>query len=203
MITKLKNYISNSKEFILGNGDYKFISNENMPLGKYSSKTISNIESVDWITTGYTNDLAKNHCGATAVTNLAIYYDKMGYEMLKINDSKLETFKEIHKIIGNGPVLTIAQGAKKYFKARGYDLSKSSLNSFDEIKIAIDNNQIIGILLSNGIFDWHWVLAIGYREYENGENYLRIINGWNNTSDIFYKINSGALLFSATRYWID
>lgn len=202
MSIKFKNFLSEKLGFIYGNGDYNFIEKENMPKDNYISNTITRVKSVDWITTGYTYDLADNHCGATAVVNLALYFDKLGYNKLKINNSKMDTFKSVYKIVGDGPVLTIYRGARKYFRERGYKLCKSKIDSFNEIKNAIDNNYIVGILLSNGILDWHWVLAIGYREYENGDIYMRIINGWDNTADIFYKINSGAFWFSATKYYI-
>lgn len=33
--------------------------------------------------------------------------------------------------------------------------------------------------------------------YENNNN------GWDNTIDVFYKINSGSLWISATKYWVN
>lgn len=187
---------------ILYGKDYNFINSIDMPKGKYISKKLKNISSIDWISTSDTDTIANNHCGATAVTNMAIYYDFLGNDNLVINENKIYTFKEIHKIIGNGPVPIISIGAKKYFKTRGYNLLKYSTKSFKEIKNSIDENNILGVLLFNGIFNWHWVLAVGYREYENGERYLQIVNGWENSSNVFFKLNSGVGLVFATKYWI-
>lgn len=197
---KILDYI---KHLLYGKIDYNFIQLSDLPKGKYKSKKLSNISCIDWITTGDTEKFANNHCGATAVTNMAIYYNSLGFDNLVVNENKVETFREIHKIIGNGPVISISLGAKKYFKTKGYDLLKSYSISFKEIKKSIDENQILGVLLFNGILNWHWVIAVGYREYENGEKYLQVVNGWENSSSIFFKLNDGVVLVFATKYWIE
>lgn len=46
----------------------------------------------------------------------------------------------------------------------------------------------------------HWILVVGYRECDNGEKYLQIVNGWNNTSKIFLKLNLETKIFSARKY---
>lgn len=186
----------------MGDGDYGFIDWGDMPSGNFSSNTIDDASSTSWITTGETSDIANNHCGATAVTNIALYYAERGYDKLKINDSNLDTFKAVHKIVGNGPVVSITSGANKYFKDRGYSLSSSSVGSFNAVKSAVNSNQIQGVLLSDGIFNWHWILAVGYRQYDSGEKYMRIVNGWDNSIDVFYKIHSGSAWFSAQKYWV-
>lgn len=185
-----------------GKGGYGFYDWGSMPGGSYKSNTIKSAGSTDWITTSEVKDIAKNHCGATAVTNIALYYHNRGYSNLKISGSKRETFKRVHSIIGNGPVMTIAGGTKTYFSNRGYNLSYSNVGNFATIKNAVTNDRVTGILLANGIVDWHWVLGVGYREYANGGNYIRIVNGWNNTINKFYKPHSGSLWVSATQYWV-
>lgn len=71
------------------------------------------------------------------------------------------------------------------------------------IKSAADNDEIQGVLLADGIFNWHWILAVGYRQYNSGGDYMRIVNGWDNTIDIFYKVNSASVWISATKYWVN
>ncbi len=202
-ISILKSEMMKNNITTRGDGDYGFIDWGSMPSGSYSSKTITNASSTSWITTSDTSHLADNHCGATASTNIALYYANRGYSNLKINNSKIDTFKAVHKIIGNGPVMMIAGGTKQYFQDRGYSLSSSSVSDFSGIKSAADNNQIQGILLADGIVSWHWILAVGYRQYNSGGNYMRIVNGWDNTIDVFYKINSGSAWISATKYWVN
>lgn len=186
-----------------GDGDYGFIDWGNMPSGSYSSQTIKSAYSTSWITTYDTSHLAKNHCGATAATNIALYYATRGYSNLKTNNSKIDTFKAVHKLIGNGPVMMIADGTKQYFQNRGYSLSSSSVSNFSGVKSAADDNQIQGVLLADGLVTWHWILAVGYRQYSSGGNYMRVVDGWHNTIDTYYKINSGSSWISATRYWVN
>lgn len=202
-ISILKLEMMKNKITTRGDGDYGFIDWGNMPSGSYSSKTITNASSTSWITTYDTLHLADDHCGATASTNIALYYANRGYSNLKINNSKIDTFKAVHKIIGNGPVIMIAGGTEQYFQDRGYSLSSSFVGDFSGIKSAANKNQIQGILLADGIDSWHWILAVGYRQYNSGGNYMRIVNGWHNTIDVFYKINYGSSWISATKYWVN
>lgn len=183
-------------------GDYGFIDWGDMPSGTYSYDIINKAASTDWATTGEFDSIAKNHCGATAVTNLALYYANRGYSDLKINSSVYDTFVAVHKIVGNGPVMTIAGQTKEYFSDRGYTLKYSSANTFSEIKMAIKSDHPCGILLANGIVDWHWIICVGYRAYDSGNNYMRIVDGWHDTTLKFYLCNSGSAWVSATQYWV-
>ncbi|QQY79006.1 hypothetical protein EDD65_104172 [Keratinibaculum paraultunense] len=185
-----------------GDGDYGFINLKDMPSGSYTAKTILSATSTDWTIMDSYNDIAKNHCGATTVTNLALYFAKRGNTNLKIN-TKRDTFKAVHKIIGNGPSMTIASGAKQYFKDRGYTLNYKSVSNFNGIKSATTDNHPCGILLADGLFAWHWIISVGYREYNSGGNYMRIMDNWFNTVDRYYKIGTGSLWWSATEYWVN
>lgn len=193
--------ISSDELSALGGGSYGFVEWDDMPSGSYSSGYIP-FYGTDWATTGEYSDIANNHCGATAATNIALYYANRGYSNLKKNSSKRDTFIAVHDIIGNGPVMMIAGGTKDYFKNRGYTLKYSSVGTFSGIKSATTNNRPCGILLASGIVDWHWIVSTGWREYTTGSKYIRIVNGWDNTANNFYLINDSALWISATEYWI-
>lgn len=186
---------------VYGSVGYGFINLGDMPSGSYSSDTITKASSTDWATTGEFSEIVKNHCAATAVTNFALYFANRGYSNLKI-DTVYKTFEAVHKIVGNGPVMTIADEAKDYFSDRGYTLKTSSVATFSGIITAVTNERPSGILLANGIVDWHWVICVGYRAYDSGDNYMRIVDGWNDTINRFYLINSGSMWWSATEYWI-
>lgn len=185
-------------------GDYGFIDWDDMPSGKYEWDIVPNAISTDWATTSEFSSIAKNHCGATAVTNLALYFANCGYSKLK-KDSVYDTFVAVHGIVGNGPVLTIAESAKKYFSMCGYKLSYGSAPTFDGIKGAIRDGKPCGILLANAILDWHWVICVGYRDYTPegaGGGYMRIVDGWNDTTLRFYLCSSGSEWISSTSYEI-
>lgn len=187
---------------VLSDGDYGFIDWEDMPSGSYTWDMVPNAASTDWATTGEFTAIAQNHCGATAVTNFALYFANRGYSNLKINSSVYDTFVAVHDIVGNGPVMTIADKAKTYFSNRGYTLNTSSVGDFSGIKTAIGNDRPCGILLANGIVDWHWIICVGYRDYSSGGKYMRIVDGWNDTTLKFYMCNSGSLWISASQYWV-
>lgn len=187
---------------VLGNGRYGFVGSKDLPDTPYLSNTISQVDEIHWLTTKDTAQMANNHCGATAVTNLAIYHMTKTNKINLTKNDRLNLFKTIHQDIGNGPVAMIAGSAKKFFKSMGYVLTYKKVRNYYELKKAIDSDEIVGLLLANGLFYWHWVLCIGYREYKDGTSYLQIIDNWNNTTDRFYRIHSKSLWFSGTRYKI-
>lgn|GEM_PF-1121436 len=199
----LKEFILQQQSMMRGDGDFGFIDVFNMPYGAYRSDTITSASSTDWAIMDEFNSIANNHCGATAVTNLALYFAQRGYSNLKIN-TRLETFKAVHKIVGNGPTMMIAGSTKAYFKDRGYTLNYSSVSDFSGIKSAVENNRPSGVLLADGLFSWHWILAVGYREYYNdGNYYMQVMDGWYDTIGRYYKINTGSTWISATQYWVE
>lgn len=199
-ITSLDKKIQNKLTAL--QGDYGFVDIKDMPTGSYKSNKIP-LANDNWATTGEFSNIADNHCGATASTNIALYFTYQEYINLLKDSSKHNTFLEIHRSIGNGPVMRIAKKTKDYFKRRGYNLRYGRAISYNGIKKAIANNRPCGVLLAAGILDWHWIIAIGWREYPDGDKYLQIINGWNNSTQKFFKLKNGARLVSATEYWIE
>ena len=183
-------------------GNYGFIDVKNMAFDTYTSKSIS-LEEDNWATTGEFSNNTNNHCAAVASTNIGLYYAYQGYINLLINTSKSATFYQIHSNIGNGPILKIAAKTQDYFKSRGYTLNYRKVPFYKGIKEAVDNNRPCAVLLTAGVAQWHWVIAVGYREYATGERYIQIINGWKNSSNQFFKIKNGAKIVSATEYWIE
>jgi hypothetical protein len=148
------------------------------------------------------SDIASNHCGATAVTNLALYFVERGESDLLYNGDKDDTFEAVHDIVGNGPVMTIAGSASEYFDDQGVSLNYSSVGTTSSYKTAIDNNRPVGLLLAEGIVSWHWILGVGYRNYTSGSMYFRIVDGWYDNMDSYYLPHSGSLWMSATQYWV-
>lgn len=209
----LVNYLSNSRDIIeekyssnllmRGDGSYGFISSSSLPSGSYKSDTL-NVSGIDWAITGDYSSFAEDHCGATCVTNLALYFAKNGYNNLKKDGSKDSTFKAVHSIIGNGPVASLKSGAKKYFSNRGYTLKSTSPPGYDGIKTAIGKDRPCDMLLCDALDKWHWVLIIGYREYSGNSRYVRIVNGWDNTTNRYFKMSvGGAQWISSQAYYIE
>lgn len=184
--------------------DYGFIYISNMPSGSFTHDYIVGALSVDWAIMDDYNDIADNHCGATTVTNLALYFTARGKSNLKINNSKDDTFFHVHNIVGDGPKVAIANYAVTYFNYRGYSLSYASADTESAIITATTNDQPCGILLCDDLLSWHWVLGVGWRRYmQSNDFYIRINNNWDNTIYYYYKPNSGSTWISGTSYWVD
>lgn len=208
--TELANQQNEYKQYLIENqmitrsdNDFGFINSSNMPSGSYSGKTIASATSTDWAIMGDFSDIARDHCGATTVTNLALYFAQTGKFNLKKNNSNRDTFEAVHKIVGNGPEMTIAEDAKQYFKDRGYTLNYSGVSGFSGVETALKNNRPCGILLENGLFSWHWIIAVGYRNYNSGDNYIQVMNNWKPNINIYYMANNGSAWVSRTQYWVD
>lgn len=188
----------NNKKLDLKTSSYGFIKASDVPDLDYKSNKLK-YDKITWAEMSSFNDIAKNHCGATLITNLCIFYDSQGYEGLLIDGSIRKTFEHIHGIIGNGPVIATARTAKRYFSKKGYDLIYKSIYNFNQIKDAIDKNMPVAMLLAEKIFEWHWVLGVGYLKSDKVE-FVRIINAWEDTDQRFYLINHKSNFFSAVRY---
>lgn len=182
---------------------YGFIEEKSLPVGEYEEAVISKAGSMDWLITYDVKDLANNHCGAVAAVNIVTYYSNIyGYNELVFED-KRSTFKALHKVIKNGPVLRLAGKIRRYVKSRGFTLEYRELGSFDEIKLAVKNDKISAILLKKHLLEWHWVLGVGYREYKAGDKYIKLMNGWDKRINFYYKLNSGSAFMAATEYGVD
>ncbi len=179
---------------------YGFMDEKDLPKGPFKGQDLVNC---DWDITSNHNDIAKNHCGAVLVNNLAIYFENIGYRDLMVNKNKRETFVEIHKIVGNGPVLYLDKKIKLFFSIRGYKIKSERISSFEQIQKAISNKEPLSLLLMSNPLDWHWVMVVGCRKYSSGQEYLRILDGWNNTYNKFYKLNHGSYCILKTGYKIE
>ena len=186
--------------FPTGDGDYGFIEWDDMPSGGYSEKRLP-VSGVQWVQMNDYNDIAHDHCGATAATNLAMYFSNQGYFDLEKGSAR-DTFIAVHNIVGNGPIFELSGKVEKYFSSCGYNLSCSSVAVLDTLKDALDYDHPCDLLLADSIIAWHWILAFGYRDYYSGDFYIQIMDEWNKNIKRFYKLNSGSAWLSATEYWM-
>lgn len=179
---------------------YEFTPWTDMPRGKFKEKRLD-YRNMNLVTT---SDLqyGRNHCGAVAIANIVLYFNNIGYKNLLENNNEYETLVKIHGLIGNGPVVRVEKGASRYFYSKGYDLKLNNLNSYQDIKLAINRGHPFTLLLSSALLDWHWVVGVGWREYENGDKYLEIVDGWNRHDTHFYKINIRKDWILAMEYYI-
>lgn len=192
-----------------GDRRYGFIDSGDMPDGAYAFGGLS-CEGIRWAVTSDFSGLATNHCGAVAVTNLALYFAGSGCRNLAGGDlcggekgrDRSSLFCAVHKIVGNGPKITIAGGAKRYFADKGYRLCTKKVKNFAALKAAVNQGHPCAVLLMADWMEWHWALAVGWREYAAGGQYIRLMDGWNRDTDCFYRPGKGARWIAATEYWI-
>lgn len=189
-------------------GSYDFIDWDSMPSGSYSSDWLPFLGTTWAVMSDYDGKrnpisakVISEHCGATAATNICLYFATQGYTNLKKNGSVDDTFYDLHSRTGNGPVLTIADDVESYATSRGYAIRSSLVGTYSAYKTAIGNNRPCGILLTAALNKWHWVVGVGYRDYASGSKYVRIVTGWENSANNFYLWGNPAT-WSITQYWI-
>ena len=188
------------------NNDYGFIKWKNMKPGVKAYDNCP-IKGISWVTTGGAsksyNSKAKNHCGAVCLTNIALYYNKMGYNKLVINGTKKDTFNKIYEIVGPGPIFNLTKYAQKYFLNRGYTLKSGSIRTTYQYKNAIRKNRPVAMFLTESVLKSHWVLGVGWREYAGGEFFMRIVDGWyDNNAEVFYKPHHDSVWMYSSEYYL-
>ncbi|MBR5949218.1 MAG: hypothetical protein IKZ82_11340 [Clostridia bacterium] len=190
-----------------GSGDFGFFYPADLPTNDYyTASTIPRAITTDWVTTGAVWELAENHCGAVAATNLVLYFATRGKTNLKINNSKIDTFIAVHNIVGNGPTFAIAAKTSNYFSNRGYSLSYCGIDvsDFQNIKTATMHEHPFAMLLAETLLSWHWVIGVGWRDYYRiSQRFIRINDGWSNNVNVYYKPETGSTVISSTEFWVD
>lgn len=174
---------------------YHMIDWDDMPTDtSYYTRTIHEAVYIDYGTTSEFSGVngAENHCAATAAFNVIAYYSAfLDQPELFVNGDRIQTFTAIHEYIGNGPVTFLGynNGLSNYVEDRGRTYHYELGGTYEAVKSGINSNHISTILMKANIINWHMVIAVGYREYSTGTNYIRIVNGWENSAYRFILSN--------------
>jgi len=160
-------------------GSGAFLCKEELPNGLSLSGNLPDLD-LEWATTYEFKGRAKDHCGTICAVNLALWL------LRQYKPHKEMLFRLFYHYIKKGPTLS-TRGLKKAFKTIGFPLQRQRIKSYEQLKIAINQGKPVCILLSTQGFHWHWVMAVGWREFPNGERYLRIVDNWRPTSERYYK----------------
>lgn len=174
----------------LGSG--AFISPDGLPTGSIRSKELPDID-FTWATTYDFKGRARNHCGTICAVNLALWL----LRQYKPHPELL--FRIFYQYIKNGPTLSTI-GLRQGFKHMGFPLKRQNLKNYEQLKTAIAEGQPVCILLSTQGFHWHWVMAIGWLEYSNGQRYLRIVDNWHPSPERYYKLPKDAEWIHASAF---
>lgn len=144
-----------------------------------------------------TSDLpdAKNHCAATAIANLALYFGNVG-KSSALSETPEETLCNVYEMVGNGPILFFKRKAERYFRHHGKIISMRAV-SRRELSFALVRGHICVLLLRDGLFKWHWVLAVGERVYASGSRYLVVLDGWHRSRPSYLEIRGCSYIVRA------
>lgn len=184
-----------------GNKSYGFIKEEQLPKGDFVEKNLS-FDEISWAKTGDYQKIARNHCGTVLISNIVIFSHFRASGKVLSQADRDEVFSRAHKLVGNGPVAFTKRAIKEILSIRNYKTGSSHLWTFEDIKSSLDCGKPVSLLLTKAPLDWHWVLGLGYREYQNGEKFMRLVTGWQDSDSYFYRIREGAGIFTARSYRI-
>ena len=190
---------------------------ENRIQGHLQERFILCEDGVRWAVTGDFPDLARDHCCATMFTNYLIYLEGRGLYHGSARGDLRSLFRTVHSVIGNGPVLNIRGKSRRLFgrnhipasavpvnhlrSRRGIDQERNLSSTeimYRRIRGEILQGSPVALLVAAAPLDWHWVLAMGFAEFEYGRHGLLILDNWHRDGFQIYLPDEGCRVISAT-----
>ncbi len=150
--------------------------------------------------------LAKNHCAAVCAVNLLsvlLYRAENGRQLSCWQKENL--FKAVHRRMGNGPVFRFDTRLSRFLRKEPMGaamprIQMKRLRGYEEIREALLKGDPCMLLLAADPLHWHYVLAVGYREYPDGQRFLQLANSWQRNTDCFMPEKGGAVILNAASY---
>ena len=173
----------------LKNRSYGFVYSDAMPKGGYRENCIDLEKDKIAITMDY-SEYAENHCACVCAMNLLTIlkkYNAFDLKRLEIEEDRLKLFKSLHSVIKNGPVVFFKPKLKKIFMSIGSKVRFKKAKGLEDFEKSIAKNRPVAMMVNAGITKWHWILVIGIRKYDDGDVYLKILDGWNKRTDRYLK----------------
>ena len=173
----------------LKNRPYGFIYAESLPKEGFTEIKIP-VAAERVAITGDYFEIADNHCAAICTMNTLLLlrqHQKGDVRKHRFGNDYLQIFKDIHNIVGNGPIVFYKPKFNRFFKSKGSKVRVAPISQLGEIESAIRERTPVSLLVNAGITHWHWILVIGVRKYINGDIYLNILDGWNKRTDRYLK----------------
>ena len=183
------------------NRPYGFIYSESLPTDGFIEISIPVAKERVAVTGDYF-DVADNHCAAVCAMNLTLILrrHRIGHiNRCRIGNDRKKVFLSIHRFIGNGPVVFLKPKINRYFKSLGSMIRIVPISSYEEIEDSVLGRVPVALLVNAGITNWHWILVIGIRKYQNGSIYLNILDGWNKRVDRYLKYDGRDSFIRALR----
>lgn len=161
---------------------------------------------IRYAVTGDYADRARNHCACVCCVNVALYFrsreERKSPAPVRMTREEREAlkrsralfrdglFERIHASLGNGPVFTIRKAALELLDENGIRAEAFRIRPSDREGMirALDQGIPLALLLRISPFNWHWVLAVGWRIQEEGKFFLEVADSWNPRSDRFLEM---------------
>lgn len=185
----------------LRNRPYGFVYSNTLPSGGFTEIKIPVVAERVAVTGDYF-EIADNHCAAICTMNTLLIMrqqNKGDIGRHRFGNDYLQIFKDIHKIVGNGPIIFYKPKFNRFFKSKGSKLHAVPISTFSQIEAAIRDRVPVPMMVNAGITHWHWILVIGIRKYINGDIYLNILDGWNKRTDRYLKYTGRETFIRALR----
>ena len=137
--------------------------------------------------TGDFDDLARNHCCATMVTNLLLLKNASSDSAVSFPELR-ELFIRVHRKIGNGPILYLPRRGRNAFTLNnrsftyrklqpGRNCDRSDSLFASDIRQAINTGHPLALMLADSLSQMHWVTVVGC--FDHGEEfYLELQDSW-------------------------
>ncbi len=160
----------------------------------------------DWAATFDFNDLAKNHCAATTITNYALWYlrEYLGRQDADGTNASVikQIFTDVHRYIPNGPVLRLKNRAARFFRAAKLPIEVVSIKE-EAIQDELDAGNPVAIMVAASVMQWHWVLVVGYIFSEDGTRSYLIEDNWHRRGLYTYRPGIGSRLLDVLAFHVD
>lgn len=162
--------------------EYPFLRKDELPPGPSNEVRLPG-SGRRFAVTGDYREPARNHCAAVCLANVILCL-KAGRTVRQEERDRI--FRRTYALLGNGPLFT-----REFRKGAGNALYEAGLTgcrlrpcgSPGAVRSCLEQGSPCAVLVMIAPLDWHWVLAVGCREYEDGSFYLRICDGWNARAD--------------------
>lgn len=197
MLSKTKEILLESKTIVDDFYDSIIIFQFQLPSLAYLSDDIRFYRSFVYGTTGDFEILTAldggtitNHCAATSAYNMVAYYRYCMGDTISSSERD-SVFLHIHSYMGNGPVLPAAyhNRIEAYIENEtDYSIALSDpAETWAAYINEVQNDRMCFLCIINALLiTGHFINGTGYRIYEDGSQYARVIDNWKNNSYRFY-----------------
>ena len=137
----------------LKNRPYGFIYSDSLPQSGYTEVKIPVAADRVAITGDYF-EIADNHCAAICTMNTMLLMRQHGKGDIRrhrFGNDFLEIFKDIHKIVGNGPIIFYKPKFNRYFKSKGSKVHAVPISRFEDIENAIREKTPVPMMVNVSI----------------------------------------------------